>query len=149
FYLCDAHLFHFLLIFPGPGKETLIIELATRKEKGDIAGTKLLKFFNHLERELSRDFKILKKDFEYYGEKTGKGYFILKSRREVILTGPKKDDAKNVSRFKKEHISVFVKNSRVYAKKRIDFSPAEFIKDWSGKNKKKMEEMSITQIKVI
>ncbi len=129
-------------------KNVVLIELRTTKEEGDVAGTKLLKFFNHLTEETSKYFKILGKDFEYNGDKTGKGYLILKSRGEVVLTGPKIDDKDNLTKFKKEHKNIFIKNGRIYSRKKIDFQASQFINKWSQKNKKKMKEMSISEIKV-
>src|SRR5690606_13976150 len=127
--------------------EFLKLKLKTKKEKGDVAGAKLWKFFNHISRELEKYFFVKDKEFEYFEGKSGVGYLILKSKKEVEFTGPKVKDEKNVIRFKKEHKITFEKNGRVYAKRKIDFSGREFLSIWVKKNKKKIKEMSILDVK--
>jgi tRNA nucleotidyltransferase (CCA-adding enzyme) len=48
--------------------EFLLLEIGTRKQEGDIAGSKLLKFYRHLDREISQFFEIKAKGFEYSGD---------------------------------------------------------------------------------
>ncbi|MBS3084480.1 hypothetical protein J4411_01045 [Candidatus Pacearchaeota archaeon] len=128
------------------GLEFLKIRIKTKKERGDIAGTKLLKFFNHMAKELEKYFEIRYKDFEYSGGKAGEGYFTLKSRREIEFRGPFVKDKKNLIKFKKEHTKTYEKKGRVYAFEKIDFSPGEFLGKWVEKNKKKIKEMSINGV---
>ena len=124
------------------------IKISTKKESGDVAGTKLLKFFNFASSEIGKYFYVMKKDFEYGGEKTGQGYFILKSRREIILNGPSADDKKNATRFKKEHGKVFEKKGKIYSIKKINFSGREFLSRWLSANKRKVKEMSISGVEI-
>jgi len=128
--------------------EFLIIKINTNKEAGDVAGTKLLKFFNHLSHELEKCFKIKNKDFEYGGKKVGKGYFVLKPRKEIIFSGPSIKDEKNIQKFKNEHEIIFLKKGRIYASRKINFSGYDFLKNWMTKNKRKVREMYITKVEL-
>tara|TARA_Y100000310_G_scaffold197376_3_gene197479 strand:+ start:1004 stop:2278 length:1275 start_codon:yes stop_codon:yes gene_type:complete len=131
------------------GKELILIELKTNKQKGDIAGSKLLKFYNHLRNEISKYFEIKKLGFEYNDEKFAKCFFVVRRKKEILSKGPKTNDKKNLNRFKKKHKSSFVKSGRIYAKKKINFSVNDFIKAWKMKNKKLMKEMSMVELKII
>ena len=126
--------------------EFLSVDIKTKKEAGDIAGTKLLKFFNHLSKEMENSFEIKKKDFEYHKNKSGRGYFILKQKKERIFQGPSIKDEKNSLKFKKEHNKIFEKKGRFYASEKIDLSGKEFLQKWVKKNKRKVKEMYISGI---
>ena len=126
--------------------EFVALELKTNKQRGDVAGSKLLKFYRYFMREISRYFDIKKSDFEYYGEDYGKCYYRVKSKKEVLVQGPFVKDKKSVKMFKKNHSKTFVKSNRVYAKDKINFSISEFVSKWVSKNKKRMKEMSIISI---
>ncbi len=128
------------------GDEFLGLEIRTSKQEGDIAGTKLLKFFNHLSSEFERNFKVKEKDFEYSSGKTGRGYFILKSLGEIKFSGPPVKDKKNLLAFKKEHYKTFEKGGKIYAVEKVIKTPREFLKNWLNKNKRKVKEMGITGV---
>lgn len=130
-------------------KEFLLIKLKTNKPSGDVAGTKLLKFFNHLKFELDKFYEIKEYKFKYEKTKEGKGYFILNKKNEFIFTGPKIEDEKNVGKFKKEHATTYIKNNRIYAKEKINLSGKEFLKNWKKKNKNKIKEMYINNFEII
>ena len=49
--------------------EFILLKATTNRQEGDIAGGKLLKFYNHLESEITRVFEIKKKGFNYNGKK--------------------------------------------------------------------------------
>ena len=128
--------------------EFILIEAKTNKQKGDIAGTKLLKFYNHLNDEIKNYFQIKNKDFDYNEGKTARFFFVTKNKKEILSRGPKTKDKKNSAKFRKKHKSIFVKSSRLYSKKKINFSIKEFLKNWKNKNRKKMKEMTIIKIKI-
>ncbi|MDP3966602.1 MAG: hypothetical protein Q8Q04_03660 [archaeon] len=128
------------------GFQFLRLKLKTKKDKGDIAGAKLLKFFNHLEKEFEKYFEVKIKDFEYIEGKAGEGYFVLSPRKEIVFKGPSVKDEKNSIRFKKEHANTYEKKGRFYAYKKVDFSSREFLRKWAKKNKMKIKEMSISGI---
>jgi tRNA nucleotidyltransferase (CCA-adding enzyme) len=129
-------------------KEFAVLELKTDKQTGDIAGTKLLKFFNHLAKEIEVYFKIKNKDFEYYNEDYGKGFFIAEKKKDVVKTGPFLKMKNEVQAFKKINKNTFVKKNRIYAKEKIDFSLREFLNNWAKKYSKIAKEMSIIEVKV-
>lgn len=117
------------------------IEIKTDRQEGDIAGTKLKKFYEMFSLELERFFKIKNKDFAYLGKKKALMLFNL-DKKEIILKGPPIIRMGNVVEFKKRHKNVFIKNNVVYAReKAINFH--QFLKKFRAENKKKMKEMGI------
>jgi len=128
--------------------EFVLLESKTKKQSGDIAGTKLLKFFKHLEREISRFFEIKQRGFEYNGKKSATYYFAVESKKEILTSGPFVKDKKSVKAFRKKHKKIFTKAKRIYARDKIDFSLKEFISKWKRKYKKRLKEMSIISLKV-
>jgi len=129
--------------------EFLLIEISTNKQEGDIAGSKLLKFYKHFSKELSRFFEIKKQGFNYNGKKSARVFFVVKSQKEIIFNGPFKDDLKNVSKFKKEHKNIFEKKGKMFAHEKINFSGREFFNKWKLKNKKKIKEMNVGGLKFV
>lgn len=121
----------------------ILLKANTSKQEGDIAGSKLLKFYNHLGFEISKYFDIKDKGFEYDKQKSSKFFFVVKAKKEVIINGPFVKDKENVKSFKKEHKKTFVKSKKIYSKKKVDFSLEQFVKSWKVKNKKKISEMYV------
>jgi len=126
----------------------ILLEAETNKQEGDVAGSKLLKFYRHLETEISKFFGIKKKGFNYNHQQSARYFFVVKSKKEILAEGPNIEDKKNVLAFRKKHKKVFVKKKRIYARKKIDFSLNEFIEKWKKKNKKQIEEMSIRSLEI-
>ena len=120
------------------------LNLKTEKQEGDVAGSKLLKFYKHLEMEIGKYFEIKDKGFEYFGEgNIGKAFFSGKGKKEILLSGPSVKQEKHVKAFKKKHKKNFIKKGKVYSKKKLRKSLKEFLGDWEKINKRKMKEMSI------
>lgn len=130
-------------------QDFILIKATTNKQKGDIAGSKLLKFFKHLGNQIARYFDIPHNGFIYNGDKSANYYFVVKTKKEVLSYGPFIKDKKSVSAFKKKHKKTFTKNKRIYAKDKINFNVKEFISKWKKKYKSRLKEMSIIQLKVI
>ena len=126
--------------------EFILLYAKTNKQEGDIAGSKLLKFYNFLTRELEEFFEIKKRGFGYDDAQNAQYFFVLKNRKEIILEGPSVKDKKNVERFKKGK-KTFVKKGKIYSKKKINFSAREFIALWKNSNKKLMKDMSILSLR--
>jgi len=124
------------------------IIIKTNKQAGDIAGSKLLKFYKHLESEISKYFKVKSKGFEYNKEDNATLYFVAKNKGYTIFSGPKTNDKKNALKFKNKHKSTTVKKGKLYAKKKIKFDLKSFISNWKAINKRKLVEMYITGFKV-
>ena len=126
----------------------ILIEATTDRQDGNIAGSKLLKFYNHLNEEINRFFEIKQKEFEYDNKKSAKYFFGVKSRREIISSGPLILQKENAIKFKKAHRNTFIKSGRLFAKEKINFTLRQFIENWKKKNAKKMKEMGVINLKV-
>lgn len=131
------------------GSELLVLEAETKRQDGDIAGSKLFKFYKHIENELSRFFEIKNKGFNYNKRQSARYFFVLKNKEKIIFQGPKLSDKKNIAKFRERHKKIFAKQGRVYAKKIIKFGAKKFIEDWKKKNKGRFEEMSISEMNVL
>ncbi len=128
--------------------EFILIKLETDKQEGDIAGSKLAKFYRHLGEEIEKFYKIIDKGFDYNEEKEAESFFAVKSKGGIILNGPEITDKENAAIFKKKHKDIFVKEKRIYAKEKIDGDISQFIQKWKSKNKEKMKEMHIIKLNV-
>lgn len=124
--------------------EFLLLDIYTDKQEGDVAGSKLFKFYSHLTSELGRFFVIKNRGFNYNQKQKAECFFVLKKKDFIFSNGPFISDKKNVAKFKIEHKKNFIKNKRLFAKEEINFSGEDFLKNWKNKNKNKIREMSIT-----
>lgn len=129
--------------------EFIVLEAKTNKQEGDIAGSKLRKFYNQIESEISEYFEIKKKGFEYNQNKTANYYFVVENRGQIIIEGPRKKQKEHVKRFKKKHKRTFSKKGHIYSKKKVDFTINEFVKNWKLRSWKKLKEMSILNLSTI
>lgn len=121
-----------------------VLKARTNKQEGDVAGSKLLKFYNFLSGRLEKYFIISKKNFVY--NKKAWYYFKIKSRKELIISGPPITSLENVVAFKKKHKNVFIKNNRVYAREKVKIKAENMIK--SKEIKKIMKDMGIIRLGV-
>ena len=131
------------------GQEFILIEVKTEKQEGDVAGTKLFKFYKHLAYEINKFFDIKNQGFNYNEKKTARYFFVTKSKKEILINGPLAKDKKNSIAFKKAHKGNFIKNGKIYAKEKISFGIKKFIETWKIKNKKKIVDMSIENLRII
>jgi len=130
-------------------QEFLLIEAKTNKQSGDIAGSKLLKFYKHLIFEIKPFFQIKNKGFNYNNKKAARYFFVVKPKKEILLHGPSLNELKHVKRFQKRHKSTFVRLNRIYAKEKVNYTLKQFILKWERKNKKKIKEMAIFDLKIL
>lgn len=121
----------------------LLLEIQTDKQEGDIAGSKLIKFYNHLDEEIKRFYEVKRKGFNYNNNKKARAFFVVLPKKEIIYHGPFIEDKKNVDKFKKEHRNISSIKGRLYAKEKYDVKIESFIEKWKIKNKRKIREMSI------
>jgi len=121
----------------------------TDRQEGDIAGSKLLKFYRHLCEEIEKYFTIKDKMFSYDNEKSAEYNFVAMSKKELLIEGPPLIKQENVKEFKKNHKNTFIKNKKIFAKEKIKFNLKEFIENWKKKNSEKIQEMSIIELKII
>ena len=131
------------------GYDFVLLEAKTGRQEGDIAGSKLLKFYNHLTKETSKSFEIKKQGFEYKGKKTAKLAFVGKARKGIIARGPEIKDAKNVKQFKMHHKKTFIKGNRIYSKENINLGLKDFITRWKNSNTDRIKEMFILDLKIV
>jgi len=127
--------------------EFMLLEAKTDKQAGDIAGSKLLKFYRHIGSEIEDFFHIKKKGFNYNGKKSARYFFVIKDKGEIIRAGPYLKDKKHVAKFKKKHKKTFYDKGRIHVKKRINFTLRDFVNTWKTKNRKKIREMDISGLK--
>jgi len=130
-------------------EEFIVLEIETHKQEGDIAGSKILKFYKHLEKEIEKYFDVKGKGFEYYGEKKGKVFFSVKRKKNILASGPNVKQKKHVAAFKKKHKKTFIKKGRIYSKLESKENLKEFLKVWKKKNGKRMKEMSVKGFGVV
>ena len=127
-------------------KNLIIIDAKTNKQKGDIAGSKLKKFYEFLMKKIEKNYIIKIKEFEYDESKnTGKIYLILKQKKALVIAGPPITKVENLMSFKKKHKNCYIKQGKAYARekpKNIKETINELRKD------KILKEMDITEVKL-
>ncbi|MEK6909138.1 MAG: nucleotidyltransferase domain-containing protein [Nanoarchaeota archaeon] len=124
------------------------IHLGTDKQAGDIAGTKLKKFFDLVIREVKNNFILKDIYFKYSGGNTGNGYLIAKPKKEIVRIGPPLHMKKAVMSFKNKHAVTFEKNKHIHARLDIKFNLREFLDSWKSGSRVLMKQMHITEFKV-
>lgn len=124
-------------------KFNLILKARTGRQEGDIAGSKLWKFYNLTSKNLEKYFIVGKKEFDYDDKKSALLLFKTKQKKQIIIEGPPIVAVENVVKFKKKHKKVFVKKGKVYAKEK-SVNIRKFLSDLKKKNKKIMRDMGIT-----
>ncbi|VVB82881.1 CCA-adding enzyme [uncultured archaeon] len=127
-------------------KEFIFMIARTEKQEGDVAGSKLAKFYRHLGEEISKLYKINDKGFDYGGKKDAEYFFIVQNKGEIIIGGPDKKDKENVLSFKNKHKNTFVKGNKIFAREKIKKDIKEFIEEWKLKNQEKIKEMEISEL---
>ena len=123
----------------------LILNAKTSRQEGDIAGSKLWKFFLLIERQLSKYFVIQDREFDYQDKKSALMYFKIKNRKYILREGPPITRVENVVKFKKKHKNVFIKKGVVFSKEKTK-STKKFLLDFKKLNKKKMRDMGIVSL---
>lgn len=129
--------------------EFALLESGTNRQEGDIAGSKLLKFYNHLAKEIEKYFYVEAKGIEYNGKKSARYFFVAKKRKEIIFHGPEIKDEESAKKFKGKHKDTFIKSGRFYAREKINFSLKKFLDNWKRKNKKLVGEMSVVGMELL
>lgn len=150
--------------------EYALIKTKTSKQAGDVAGSKLLKFYRHLNFEIRRFFEIKNKGFEYPvisdeipvsktskkqkevsddEKKSADYFFVVKNKKEILIKGPNIKSLKNVEAFRKKHRNTFVKKNRIYALESTPKNLKEFINNWKKKNKQRIKDMYIEELKIL
>ncbi|MBU0894920.1 MAG: nucleotidyltransferase domain-containing protein [Nanoarchaeota archaeon] len=129
--------------------EFILLEAHTNKQEGDIAGSKLLKFYKHFSEEIQNFFLIKDKGFNYNKKNAARFFFVVKNKGEILISGPCLKDEKNAKKFKKKHQTYFTKKNKLYSKNKIEDNINKFIDNWILKNKKKLKEMCVEKLEII
>ena len=130
------------------GREFILLGARTKKQEGDVAGSKLLKFYRHLGNEIEKYFKIKSRGFEYNGKKSASYFFTVKKKPEIVIRGPLESQKEHVKKFKKKYKKVFTKKGKIYSRKKINFTLKKFLEDWKKKHREKVKDMSIIGLRV-
>ncbi len=128
-------------------KDLIIITARTNRQRGDIAGSKLKKFYGFLTVKLEKYFEVKARDF-LYDEKsnTGKIYLSVKPKKKLVISGPPVTAAEHLLRFKKAHKNCFIKKGKSYAyEKGISFG--KFLNEL--KKDKAVKEMGVRKVNSI
>ncbi len=126
-----------------------VFEIKTKKQEGDIAGSKLLKFSKVLTRDISKYYTIVGHNFDYEGGKTAKVYYVIQKKKEIIIIGPSIHMKNAVEGFKKKHPIWYTEEGRIKSAKSTDITLKDFLKQFKKTHKKIMREMSIKKIKLV
>lgn len=129
--------------------ETVVIKVNTEKQAGDIAGTKLKKFYRHFLSEIAKFFEILDSQFIYSGDKSAEIYLAVKPKKEIIKKGPPVEMKKHAEEFRKLNKDVFESNGLLYSKLKIDEPAGDFIKKYIVKIRKTAKDMDISELKIV
>jgi len=126
------------------------LNLATERQAGDIAGTKLKKFFGFFCSKIERYFEIKEQYFEYDEKSnTGKVYLVLNARKEIIFPGPPIEMSDRLREFKKEHKKIIIKAGKSYAKEKNKLNFDKFLNEFLNKEEKIIREMGISSVDII
>ncbi len=120
------------------------------KDKSDIAGAKLKKFYEFLIYKLKKEnFSIVSSHFDFNEKSLESRYFfvIKEPSLEIIMPGPPITiEKKYQDNFKRGWKNTFIKNGRLYAKAKRKFSNfPEFLKQAT----QNMKEMGIKKVEIL
>ncbi len=129
--------------------EFCVVELKTDRQEGDIAGTKMLKFYEHLKEETEKVFEIKNFGFSYDGKQSASIFFVANPKKEIVFHGPNINQKENVKSFKKMHKKIIVQKGRLIAKEKINFTIHQFLEKWKTRYSMKVLEMDINEMNVL
>jgi tRNA CCA-adding enzyme len=115
------------------------IEITTKKQEGDIAGTKMKKYFNFLITQLkNKEQKVLISEFIYKGlGQKATGYLVVKEKKRIEVEGPEIKMREQALKFKKARKEVFEKDNHIWAMENVS------IKRIFNKSKTQQEDMGV------
>lgn len=131
-------------------KYTNEIKVKSNRQKGDIAGTKLKKFFKFFIYQLKKEFNVKSSEF-YYNDKENNAFFffLLDKKDDEVIKGPPIDYQENLNEFKKNHPDYYIKDNNSFVKVNHALSFNEYLKKFKERYSKILKEMSITEIELI
>jgi len=113
------------------GVRFLELDFETDRQEGDIAGTKMRKFFSFFVKELIRNGQeVLRREFDYGGlGQKAKGYLVVKENVEVEVRGPSIGLERQAVEFCKGKDSTFKRKGFWWWKKAVSVEGVlEFVK---------------------
>jgi len=127
-------------------KDLKKIKIKTNRQKGDIAGSKLKKFYLFLINKIKIHYNIRISEFSYNEDKNlGLVYLVLQQKKELIFSGPHITSVENLNRFKKKHKKCFIKKGRSYAREK----PKNINLIIKNLDKKTLKAMGITKVELV
>ncbi len=113
-------------------KKVIVIEAELLEGKKDIAGCKIIKIFEYMLKKITqKGFKIF--DFGINFNGTALFYFVLDNMeltKEEEIEGPPIELKDHVKEFKKKHKQTSIKNDKIYALEKREYTkPEKLIKD--------------------
>jgi tRNA nucleotidyltransferase (CCA-adding enzyme) len=99
------------------------LDLSTEKQEGDIAGTKMKKFFRFIQDELERkEQKIINSEFIYEKGQDSTGYISFKLKEVLEIQGPKNipEMKQAIEQFRKVRGQIYFSNDHACAKEKFD-----------------------------
>lgn len=120
----------------GKKARFLELEFSTDRQEGDIAGTKMRKFFRFFVSELKKNGQeVLRQEFDYDGKrKMAKGYLVVLEKAEIEVRGPSvglKEQAEEFCKAKGD--KVFKRKGFWWWKKSVSVEKVlEFVKRFEG-----------------
>ncbi len=127
--------------------EFVELEIETDRQEGDIAGTKMKKFFSFMIEQLRPTFTMINEHFVYKEGQTACIYLVLASKKEIIRKGPTLAMEEYAKAFKKAHQNTFVKNKMLYARIPLTLSARTYIDEFA--KKPILKEMGITNLRIL
>lgn len=130
-------------------KEFKLIRIGTEKQEGDIAGSKLLKFYKNFIKEISNFYTVYESGFNYSGKQEANFYIVVKNKEIILFNGPSINDEKAAKEFRKKHKIIEIKNKKLLAKEKFKLEFKEFFNIWKKKNIRKIKEMYLNKIEIL
>ncbi|MGE0793452.1 MAG: CCA tRNA nucleotidyltransferase [Candidatus Woesearchaeota archaeon] len=113
---------------PKENEKLFVFEVIPLEGKKDVIGSKVLKVFEFIKKELKKnDFEILNSDW-YFDKEKSYLYFILDEKNlspTYIRKGPKEDNKEAVKSFKEKHGKIFEENGFMCVELKREFVSAK------------------------
>lgn len=128
-------------------KDIIHIEIKTNKQAGDIAGTKLKKFYNYLLSKVERYFDIKDSIFIYDDSlNIGKIMLVLETKKKILFSGPPIEMKEALALFKKEHRKIEIRKGQAFAYEKGYKNFKEFLLYFENKYSKVINEMDVDKL---
>ena len=116
------------------GKKLILLDVNAFSGKRDIVGSKLLKGFEFLKKEIDKkEFNVYESGWKWDKEKKALFWFILDPKKLsefIVWQGPPVNLREHADKFKKKYKKTFVKKGRLFAKVKRKYKNSDkLIKD--------------------